>query len=158
MIPRGEVYSADYESIDDEISERFNVVIHDDYYRYKLPSALLDGGVPIMQEKEILPIKTVPLYSAIKRRAYGVNIEFFVRNLPSFKKYVEQDDISWIVNEHRLLVTEIFDYYKDKEPSLSTLEFRMKGIQYVIRLAYGRKSTPLYKLFAEIVYQIYSAS
>lgn len=155
MLPRAEAYAEDYESIDDDISRHFHEVILDDYYRYKLPSSLLDGGLPIMQEKEMLPLKTIPLYSQVKKSCYGRNIEFFVRNLPSFIQYAEQDEIDWIITERRRLVTEIFDYYRNKEPSLSTLEFRLKGILYIIRLAYGRKSTPLYKLFAEIVHQIH---
>jgi hypothetical protein len=155
MIPRAEVDPLDYISIEDDIAEQYKQVIQDPYYRYKLPSSLLDGGLPIMQEKEVIQIKTVPLYSQLKKNCYGRNVEFFVRNLPSFQKYADQDELDWVVTEHRRLVTEIFDYYRDKEPSLSTLEYRLKGIQYIIRLAYGRKTIPLYSLFSEIVYQIH---
>lgn len=155
MLPRPTVYPEDFISIDDDISNLYKEVIQDHYYRYKLPSSMLDGGLCIMQERQPLPVKNTPLYSEIKKTCYGKNIEFFTNNLPSFKQYREQDEITWVVTEHRRLVTEILDFYRDKEPSLSTLEYRIKGMLYIIKLAYGRKTTPLYALFSQIVYQLH---
>lgn len=156
MLPRGELFPEDYIELSDAIADQYKEVIQDGYYRYKLPSSMLDAALPIMQEQEVLPIKNIPLYSVLKKRCYGRSVEFFVNNLPSFKQYREQDDISWIVTERRLLATEMLEFYKDKEPSLSTLEYRIKSILYVIRLAYRTKSTPIYKLFSELVYQLHA--
>lgn len=155
MLPRARVEPEDFMELDDDIAHQYKEVIQDHYYRYNLPSSMLDAALPIMQECNVLPIKHTPLYSEIKKLTYGRSIDFFTNNLPSFLQYAGQDDISWVVTERRRLITEIFDFYKDKEPALSTLEFRLKSMLYIIRLAYQTKSTPVYALLSELVYQIH---
>ncbi len=39
------------------------------------------------------------------------SISFFVNNLPSFKKYKDTDDLSFIIDYNRLLTIELFEYY-----------------------------------------------
>ena len=44
-----------------------------------------------------------------------------VSNLASFVQYKETDDISWVIHKHRQLVTEILEYYGNKEKNLLRL-------------------------------------
>lgn len=161
-----EYYTAHFQKLDDDIAERYYDAIQTDYYIYNLPLSMVDG-LPILQENKTVPIKTIPLYSELKKGTYEntkskydktntwKNIKFFVRNLPSFKKYGKQDEIDWVVTDRRLLVTEIFEYYKDQNPSLSTLEYRLNSILRMMRICYGNKTTHVYKLYSEVVFQIH---
>ena len=76
------------------------------------------------------------------------DITFFTNNLPSFKKYKNTDDLSYIINNHRLLVLEILEYYKNKITSLKTLEGRITGILRIFYIAYGNKKYDLYQKYS----------
>jgi hypothetical protein len=153
---------------DDDLTHKFKSIIETDRYVDILPPSFIDG-LPNLDEREPVPLKTIPLYSKLIAGIYQnnfsqydktnvrVNINFFTNNLPSFKKYAKKDPIDWVVTQHRLLVIEIFDYYKNKKRSLSTIENRLNAILRVIRIAYGTKLLPLYKLFSELVFQINDA-
>jgi hypothetical protein len=154
----------------DELTERFKEAMNSDYYIERLPASFIDG-LPNFQEIEPLPLKTVPLFSKLIRGDYQkewtkydktnvrANIQFFTNNLPSFRRYAPtaaRDKLDWVVLKHRLLVLEIFEYYKDKtRKSPSTLENRFNAILRIIRIAYGNKTAPLYKLFSELVFQLH---
>ena len=43
-------------------------------------------------------------------------------------KYKNTDDLTFIIHNHRLLILEFFEYYKNKNTSLKTLEGRITGI------------------------------
>ncbi len=154
----------------DELTERFREAMNSDYYIERLPASFIDG-LPNFQEIEPLPLKTVPLFSKLIKGDYQkewtkydkvnirAHIQFFTNNLPSFRRYAPttaRDKLDWVVLKHRLLVIEIFEYYKDrKRKSPSTFESRFNAILRIIRIAYGNKSAPLYKLFSEIVFQLH---
>jgi hypothetical protein len=154
----------------DELTERFKEVMNSDYYIERLPASFIDG-LPNFQEIEPLPLKTVPLFSKLIKGDYQkewtkydkvnirAHIQFFTNNLPSFRRYAPttaRDKLDWVILKHRLLVIEIFEYYKDrKRKSPSTFESRFNAILRIIRIAYGNKSAPLYKLFSEIVFQLH---
>ena len=74
-------------------------------------------------------------------------IKYFVNNLPSFKKYKNVDDLSWVVNQHRLLMVEMLDYYakQAKPPSTATIKSKVNGLNRIIRIAYNTKSYDLYQ-------------
>lgn len=161
-----EYYTHHFEKLDDDIADQYNEVICTDYYIYNLPSSMIDG-LPILQERIVMPIKVTPLFSELKKGTYEnskskydttntwKNIQFYVRNLPSFKKYAKKDQIDWVVTQRRRLAMEIFAFYKDDNPSLSTLEYRLNGILRMMRICYGNKTRPVYKLFSEVVFQIH---
>lgn len=155
---------------DDELTKRFAQVMDSEYYIEKLPASFIDG-LPNLEEKEPLPLKRIPLFSKLIRGDYQLkwskydktnvraNIEFFTNNLPSFRRYrpnASRDRLDWVVKKHRLLVLEIFEYYKDrKKKSISTIENRLNAILRIMRIAYGTKNTVLYKLFSELVFQLH---
>lgn len=153
---------------DDEHTHKFREIIESDFYVLNLPASFIDG-LPNLQEKKQLPLKVIPLfskliaghyqtnYSKYDKRTVRVNIEFFTTNLPSFQKYADQDRIDWVITDHRLLTLEILEYYqnKKKKPSLSSIEGRFNSILRMIRIAYGSKNTPLYKLFSIMVFQLH---
>lgn len=163
-----EFYQHHFVQKDDEYTQRFKQIIETDFYVLNLPASFIDG-LPNLQEKKPLPLKVVPLfskliaghyqtnYSKYDKRTVRVNIEFFTTNLPSFQKYADQDRIDWVITEHRLLTLEILAYYqnKTKKPSLSSIEGRFNAILRMIRIAYGNKTTPLYKLFSIMVFQLH---
>jgi hypothetical protein len=138
-----------------------------DHYKEKL-SPLILAGLPNLKERTVVHMKRKPLFSKLiegkyekdhanyDRKTTKVHIEFFVNNLPSFKKYADKDDLDWVVLQHRLLALELFEYYKTKEEgSVSTLETRFNSILRIIRIAYDTKKLPLYKLFSVIVFQLH---
>lgn len=152
----------------DALTDRFREVIDQEYYIEHLPISFFDG-LPNLEEKVKIPLKIIPTLSKLVSGAYEtsytkydknnvkVNIQFFVNNLPSFKQYKHQPNLDWVIIKHRLLTIELIDYYKDKNPSLSTIENRFNAILRMIRIAYGNKLAPLYKLFSVMVFQLHDA-
>jgi hypothetical protein len=149
----------------DALSERFKKAVDDKYYIENLPASFIDG-LPNLEEKIKLPLKTIPLYSKLingdyeKKTKYDkttvkVNIQFFVKNLPSFKKYAKRDTLDWVILQHRLLVIEILEFYKGKKRRLSTLENRLNAILRVMKIAYHNKLSPVYRLFSIMVFQLH---
>jgi hypothetical protein len=149
----------------DALTERFKKVVNDKYYIENLPASFIDG-LPNLEERIKIPLKTIPLYSKLIKGDYEkntkydkttvkVNIQFFVKNLPSFKKYAKRDTLDWVILQHRLLVIEILEFYKGKNRRLSTLENRFNAILRVMKIAYHNKLSPVYRLFSIMVFQLH---
>ena len=112
----------------------------------------------------VKPIKRIPLYSKLERGEYETagsksdktniagSIKFFRNNLASFVQYKETDDISWVIHKHRQLVTEILEYYGNKETtSLTTIKSRFNAITRLFRIAYETKNYELYVKYSSLV-------
>lgn len=123
-------------------------------------------GVANVELKEQLkkPIKRIPLLSKLKNGDYEIassksdnniasSITFFRNNLPSFMRYKDDDDIAWVVNHHRLLIAETFDYYANKEtkPSPATIKTKINAITRIFRIAYETKFYQLYDKYSSLV-------
>ena len=122
-------------------------------------------GTPNLELKKqfIKPIKFKPLLSKLLDGSYHTDktssdqniarsINFFVNNFPSFHKYKDTDDLSFIITHHRLLSIELFEYYSQKpETSLRTLEGRFVAICRIIRIAYNTKQYLLYQKYSDIL-------
>ena len=141
----------------DNITKRFKKVLNDyenlpaNFYYYKdIPESY---GLPLLELKAeyVKPIKQIPLLSNLKNGDYETDksksdykivkdITLFTNNLPSFKKYKQTEDLSYIINNHRLLILEIFEYYKHKNISWKTLEGRITGKLRIFFIAYGNKN------------------
>ena len=116
-----------------------------------------------LKAEYVKPIKKTPLYSKLEAGDYqtaGSNsdkniagsIKFFRNNLPGFQQYKDNDDISWVVNQHRLLVVEILEYYATKEKkSLATIKSRFNAITRIFRIAYDTKNYELYEKYSALV-------
>ncbi len=152
----------------DALTDRFREVIDQEYYIEHLPIAFFDG-LPNLEEKVKIPLKNIPTLAKLLAGAYETkftqsdksntknNIQFFINNLPSFRQYKHQPNLDWVITKHRLLAIEIIDYYKNKNPSLSTLENRFNAILRMMRIAYGNKLAPVYKLFSVMVFLLHDA-
>lgn len=149
----------------DALTERFKKAVDDKYYIENLPASFIDG-LPNLEERIKIPLKTIPLYSKLingdyqKNTKYDkttvkVNIQFFIKNLPSFKKYAKRDSLEWVILQHRLLVIEILEFYKGKKRRLSTLENRLNAILRVMKISYHNKLSPVYRLFSIMVFQLH---
>ena len=143
-----------------------------------------------LKREYVKPIVSIPSYSKLNNKEYetqqtksdeniAASIKFFRNQLPSFQQYQEDDDISWVVKEHRLLVIEIFEYYaevakaaksakaakaareargaiddvkeKKKMPSIATIKSRFNAITRIFRIAYQTKKYELYEKYSGLV-------
>lgn len=116
-----------------------------------------------LKKKFIKPMIYIPEYSKLLDGSYHTdktnsdqniarNISFFVNNFPSFMKYKDTDDLSFIIHNHRLLTVELFEYYSKKpDTSLRTLEGRFVAICRIIRIAYDTKEYLLYQKYSDIL-------
>ena len=112
----------------------------------------------------VKPIKRIPSFSKLSKGEYETagsksdktniagSIKFFRNNLASFVQYKNDDDISWVIHQHRQLVAEILDYYGNKEkPSLATIKSRFNAITRLFRIAYETKNYELYEKYSSLV-------
>ena len=107
----------------DNITKRFKEVLNDyenlpaNFYYYKDISE--SYGLPLLELKKeyIKHIKQIPLLSKLANGDYQTeksksdykivkDIKFITNNLPSFQKYKQTDDLTYIINNHRLLLLE----------------------------------------------------
>jgi len=160
-------YKEHFTNPQDEVYDKYRSIIETEYYIQHLPLCIT-LGLPLLIEKKPTKIKRIPLYSKLIAGEYEeekskydkdnvkVNINFFINNLPSFKKYKNKDKLDWVIKEYRVLATEIFEYYKDKPgTSMCTIEYRFNSILRIMKIAFGTKDSKLYKLFSTIVFQVH---
>ena len=153
------LYSKAVEEIADVLPPNFQ--LYED-----TPSAF---GVANLELKEQYkkPIKRTPLLSKLLNRDYetatsksdnniGASIKFFRNNLPSFKRYANDDDISWVVNQHRLLIAELMEYFANqkrlgKNPRTATIKTKVNAITRIFRIAFDTKNYELYDKYSGLV-------
>ena len=135
-----------------------------------------------LKREYIKPIVNIPSFSKLKNKEYetqqtksdaniAASIKFFTNQLPSFQHYQNDDNISWVVEKHRLLVVEILEYYanlanraeyekenldipddkKTKTPSVATIKSRFNAITRIFRIAYQTKNYELYDKYSGLV-------
>lgn len=75
-------------------------------------------------------------------------IKMYVNKLPSFNKYKDVDNVTYLIKEHRLFISELLSYRKKQAPS--TFKGDFTTLLRVIRLAYNSKSEPLYHKYSVI--------
>ena len=134
------------------------------YYYKDIPESY---GPPLLELKKeyIKPIKRIPLLSKLKNSEYQTeksksdykivkDIKFITNNLPSFKEYKNTDDLTYIINNHRLLILLILEYYKNKNASLKTLEGRITGILRIFYIAYENKKYDLYQKYSILMLEL----
>jgi hypothetical protein len=72
--------------------------------------------------------------------------------LASFIQYKTDDDISWVIHQHRQLVAEYLDYHGDKEkPALAIIKSRSNNITRIFRIAYETKNYEVYEKYSSLV-------
>ena len=111
-----------------------------------------------MKKEYVRQIKNIPLLSRLERGDYQTDksksdykivkdIKFFINNLPSFQKYKGQDDLTFLIQNHRLLMLEILEWYSD-DTSLKTIEGRIVALLRILYIAYGIKTYELYQKYS----------
>jgi hypothetical protein len=73
-------------------------------------------------------------------KASARHIEWFANNLPSFKKYENDDSCKWVVKDNVLLLAEILEYRNEKNQAVDTFSGDLKAIQRVIKLLLGEEA------------------
>lgn len=126
------------------------------------PSAFGVANLEIKREF-YRPIKKTPLLSKLVNGEYQTNqsksdknisasIKFFVNNLPNFQQLKNNDNIDWVIFNHRQLTADILSYYANKEkPSLATIKSRFNAITRIFRIAYETKNYYLYDKYSALV-------
>jgi hypothetical protein len=117
-------------------------------------------GLPLLELKKeyVRQIKNIPSLSRLERGDYQTDksksdykivkdIKFFTNNLPSFQKYQGQDDLTFLIQNHRLLILEILERYSD-DTSLKTIEGRIVALLRIFYIAYGIKTYELYQKYS----------
>jgi len=154
----------------DNLTDRYLKVL--DLYDCKLPANfyIIDGipetfGLPILDVKKsfVKPIKKIVSLKKLKDGDYETeksksdtkivkDINFFVNNLPSFRKYKDKDNLNWIITKNRLLTVEIFEYYSKKpKTSLTTIEGRFVDLLRIFRIGFETKEYMLYQKISLIM-------
>lgn len=142
----------------DEITKEYIEVLK--LYENRLPSNFYlskdeINGLPILElNKDLIkPILEIPLLSKLERGEYHTSksksdvnisksIRWFCNYLEPFKKYKDQDDISYIINNNRILTLEIFKFYSNNPKiSLTTIRSRFVAILRIFYIAYGNNNT-----------------
>jgi hypothetical protein len=150
--------------INDIITTNYKNIIKN--YKKKLPD-IFYNDIPILEikdeyKKEII---NIPLLSKFKEGSYETSksssdhkivkdISFFVNNLPSFKKYKDDNDLSYLIDNHRLFTYELLEFYSKKDISLRTIENRFVALLRVFFIAYNDKQYELYKKYTYIVKEL----
>jgi len=116
------------------------------YMDYK-PKARIDysKGVEDFSLQELAGGKYYKTFTQSKDRgnkletekASARHIEWFATNLPSFKKYENDDSCRWVVKDNILLLAEILEYRNNKNQAVDTFSGDLKAIQRVIKLLLG---------------------
>ena len=103
-----------------EVLDKYNNLPANFYYDTNIKESF---GLPLLELKKeyFKPIKQVPLFSKLKNGDYQTeksksdykivkDIQFFINNFPSFQQNKQQDDFSFVINNHRIY---LFTDYND---------------------------------------------
>ena len=71
-------------------------------------------------------------------------IKTIINQLPSFKVYKDEEDMTWIIIKHRLLFYEIVEHVVNNKLAPSTFKGFINVMMRIIRLGYNSKNTPIY--------------
>ena len=145
----------------DAITQKYNQIVEN--YEY-LPASLIDGlgnlemlfteNIKENPSRQKLVNGDYQTASSKSDKNIAASIKFFVNNLPSFTQFKNEDDLSWILQYHRLLTTELLEYSLNHHSSIATLKSKFNAITRIIRLAYHSKTSDLYSKFSYIVFDL----
>jgi hypothetical protein len=80
------------------------------------------------------------------------NITKFIKKLPSFKKYINEDNINFIIKQHRLFLNEIMEYRQNG--AISTFKTDINNLLRILYIGYNSKDTTLYYKYTIIMQSI----
>ena len=153
-----------------------NDVINNEYIRLtnsygdafsKLPPIFLNGIAQLEEKAEYkVPFKQAVSFKKLKAGEYETKgsksdktnissvISFFTRNLPSFQKYKDVDDLSWVFKENRKLLIELLEYSFLRSLAITTIKSKLNAICRIIRIGLKTKNDYTYQKYAYLVASI----
>ena len=151
--PDDPFYDEFFYNPEDDVTERLDDL---DYSAHSFTIGL-QSGITNYELKDIdkIPLKPV-LFSKFKAKeyetgrsksdatVYTAKINKFMNQFPSFNQYKSQDDLTWVVRKHRLLICELLEYAIPRDNKLPSIESEIVAIMRVMFLALGTKEHPLY--------------
>ena len=163
--PQNPYWIDHYYTPNDELNNEY-IRLTDNYINYfaKLPPIFLDGIAQLEEKDEFKsPLKQIVSLKKLKDGEYETKgsksdkknisglILFFVRNLPSFKKYKDVDDLSWVYNENRKLLLEILEYSFLRNSAITTIKSKINAMCRIIGLSLKTKNDYTYQKYAYLV-------
>lgn len=113
------------------------------------PKPLNNISLKSLKEGEYKSKYTDKKPNSIKTEAgYANRISFFTRTFKSLEQYKNQDGLSWIIPNNRLLMYEIMKYHNDNNRTVSTLNNDFKTLVRVIKLLLGEEDELRFKYSA----------
>ena len=147
----------------EKATEKLKDVLPANFFLYEGVEGAIGIGNLELKDEFKKPMKKVPLLSKLEKGDYetassksdkniSATIKFFRNNLPSFKKYKNDDDISWVINQHRQLTAELLDFYGDSESKrVATIKGRFNAITRIFRIGFETKFYDLYDKYSTLV-------
>lgn len=130
--------------------------------KLNIPNSYKNGIFLLEQKDQDFKEPKDILFSKLKNKEYETNdsksdatkiaklISSYLNILPSFQKYKNEDNLDFIIKEHRKLFSELLDYRVQKNNSIETFKTDLTGILRIFRLGYNGKSHPLYEKYTTI--------
>ena len=138
----------------DDVVEKFGDKLNDGFSFYNNIINLDIKPDKKLKPKEILysKLKNGDYHSATSKSDKNIakSINTIVNNIDGFKKYKNVEDLTWIIDNHRLLFTEIIEYHQAKNNSIATIKTAVNAIVRIFGLAYN-KQYPLYIKYTTIL-------
>ena len=150
---------------DDEINAEYEQLTIDYNEMFADLPYVFSNGIAQLEVKEEFqrPIKHKVSFEKLKQGFYEIkssksdktnisnSISFFRKHLPSFKQYINDDDLSWVVLQDRKLLCEILKYSLEKKSALTTIKGKINAMCRIIRLAYQSKNLYKYQKYSHLV-------
>lgn len=153
----------DLHYINDDINKETKKLI-DGFNETFLPE-LWRGLVPLYVPKKETPIKTIVLLSKLLNGSYhnarsksdrniANVIKSVLRNFPYFKNYKE-DDLTYIIKNHRYYLLDLLKYAYDKNLSIPTIKNYLNALMRIMFIAYtNAKNQPEYIKYATLAFSL----
>lgn len=127
------------------------------------PDSLVNGTQVLEVKPQDYQVPKVILWSKFKNGDYHTPdsksdkavvsdvIKTITKNFPSFIKYKDVEDLSWIINNHRELFYETIEHISNKKLAPATFKSYINVILRISRLGYNSKSSTIYTKYATIM-------
>lgn len=149
--------------IDDDINRQIKKLI-DGFKKDFLPP-LWKGLLPLYVPKKDTPIKTKVLLSQLQEGKYETsrsksdsniskNIKTVLRNFNHFKDYKE-DDLTYLITNHRLYLMDLLQYSYDRNLSIPTIKNFINSLMRIMYISYIKpRQKPIYIKYSTLAYSL----
>lgn len=149
--------------VDDDINRQTKKLI-DGFKKDFLPP-LWKGLVPLYVPKKDTPIKTKVLLSQLQEGKYhssrsksdpnvAKNIKTVLNNFKHFQDYKE-DDLTYLITNHRLYLLDLLQYSYDRNLSIPTIKNFLNSLMRIMYIAFTKpRKQPLYIKYSTLAYSL----